>query len=68
MPLLCVVDNEEEEEDVEKVVRGLHDQDGHGDDDDGKVVLGPHDDVHDDDCDCDVHGDDDDKKVVRGPH
>ena len=62
-----LVDNEEEEEDFEKV-RGLHDEDGDGDDDDGKAVCGPHDDVHDDDYDCDVHGDDDDKKVVRGPH
>ena len=61
--LLCVVGNEQEE-DVEKVVRSLHDEDGDGDDDAGKVVL----DVHDDDYDCDVHGDDDDKKVVRGPH
>ena len=62
--LLCVVDNEEVEEDVEKVVRGQNDENGDGGDDAGKVVL----DVHDDDYDCDVHGDDDDKKVVRGPH
>ena len=67
VPLLGVVDNEEEE-DVEKVVRGQNDEDGDGDDDDGRAVLGPHDDAHDDDYDCDVHGDDDEKKVVRGPH
>ena len=60
---LCVVGNEQEE-DVEKMVRGQNDEDGDGGDDAGKVVL----DVHDDDYDCDVHGDDDDKEVVRGPH
>ena len=49
-------------------MRGQNDENGDGDDDAGKVVLGPHDDVHDDDYDCDVYGDDDDKKVVRGPH
>ena len=61
--LLGVVDNEQEK-DVEKMVRGQNDEDGDGDNDAGKVVL----DVHDDDYDCDVHGDDDDKEVVRGPH
>ena len=63
VPLLGVVGGGDE-----KVVRSLHDKDGDGDDDAGKVVLGPHVDVYDDDYDCDVHGDDDDKKVVRGPH
>ena len=63
VPLLGVVDNEQEK-DVEKMVRGQNDEDGDGGDDAGKVVL----DVHDDDYDCDVHGDDDDKEVVRGKH
>ena len=49
-------------------MRGQNDENGDGEHDAGKVVLVPHDDVHDDDYDCDVHGDDDDKEVVRGPH
>ena len=65
---VTVDENNEQEKDVEKMVRGQNDEDGDGGDDAGKVVHGPHVDVYDDDYDCDVHGDDDDKKVVRGPH